>query len=563
MDRPRVNPLTGLLVGLLTSVPLAALFFLFSQLVGSPLVPFDLFDWLARVLPGGVITRGIEAMVSTLVRLGLSVRETAKTAEGSMGVAIFLALGMAAAAVFFALMNGLPPAGSSRRTLPGLLLGLAVGIPMLIIVGSVTEGGLGLIGAVWVLGGFLGWGAFIGWAYDRLTAAPPAGPPAVPTPVAADALTVEQIGRRQFLIRMGGAAAAVTVVGAGVGLLLPGRRSGAAEAPAAAPQPASGEAINPNPAGPDPVNPEDLPNADAAVQPAPGTRPEYTPLADHYRIDINLRPPEIDGTTWTLPITGLVERPLSLTLTDLRANYLPVSQFVTLACISNGVGGDLIGTTLWTGIPMQTLLADVGVRPEARYLKITSIDGFWEIVSLDLINADERIMLCYEWDGQPLEVRHGYPARIYIPDRYGMKQPKWITGMELTDTYEEGYWVVRGWDELARMNTTSVIDTVAADDAYEQDGALLVPVGGIAHAGARGIIKVEVSIDGGPWQEAQLRDPISETTWVIWRYDWPFAEGEHTFTVRATDGEGALQTDRLAPPHPSGATGYHRYDVSL
>jgi Mo-co oxidoreductase dimerisation domain len=139
-----------------------------------------------------------------------------------------------------------------------------------------------------------------------------------------------------------------------------------------------------------------------------------------------------------------------------------------------------------------------------------------------------------------------------------MKQPKWIESIEATDRWEPGYWVERGWDAQARMKATSVIDTVAVDMMIVQaDASTLVPIGGIAHAGARGVSKVEVQVDGGEWREAQLRTPLSGLTWVIWRYDWPFQKGRHTFTVCCYDGVGAPQIVEEAPPAPAGASGLH------
>jgi DMSO/TMAO reductase YedYZ molybdopterin-dependent catalytic subunit len=212
---------------------------------------------------------------------------------------------------------------------------------------------------------------------------------------------------------------------------------------------------------------------------------------------------------------------------------------------------------------MQDVLADAGLKPEARYLKINSGDGFYETVPLELIDSDERIMFCYNWDGNPLPIEHGFPLRIWIPDRYGMKQPKWITSVEVTDIYEEGYWVERGWDEIAQVKATSVIDTVAVNAIEESGGEQLVPIGGIAFSGDRGISKVEVRMDGGPWQEARLRSPLSETTWVIWRYDWPYKAGDHTFEVRCEEGDGTPQIAEVAKARPSGATGYHMKEASL
>jgi hypothetical protein len=212
---------------------------------------------------------------------------------------------------------------------------------------------------------------------------------------------------------------------------------------------------------------------------------------------------------------------------------------------------------------MKRILADAGLKPEATHLKISSFDGFFEIVALDVIEADERVMLTYEWDGVPLPDIHGYPLRIYIPDRYGMKQPKWIEKMEVTGEWEEGYWVRRGWSKEALVRTTSVIDTVAVNDVVEANGQSLIPIGGIAYSGAKGISKVEVKVDDGEWQPAQLRTPLSETTWVIWRYDWAMVEGQHTFSVRAYDNSGTLQIEEVMPNRPDGATGIHSLEATV
>jgi hypothetical protein len=305
-----------------------------------------------------------------------------------------------------------------------------------------------------------------------------------------------------------------------------------------------------------------LPNVNAAVKPAPGTRPEFTPLERHYRIDINTIPPAVDGQQWRLKIDGLVEKPLALALEDLR-RYPALHQFITLSCISNPVGGDLIGTTRWTGVSLQRLLPDLQLKPGATHLKIRSADQFFEIVALDAIKADERIMLAYEWDGVPLTREHGFPLRIYIPDVHGMKQPKWIESIEAMDHWEPGYWVARGWDKVAQMHSTSVIDTIAVDMSIIGGGLKLVPISGIAHAGARGISKVEVQVDNGPWEQAELRTPMSPLTWVLWRYNWPFQQGKHTFTVRCYEGNGTPQIVAPSPAEPNGATGLHSRSMML
>ena len=209
------------------------------------------------------------------------------------------------------------------------------------------------------------------------------------------------------------------------------------------------------------------------------------------------------------------------------------------------------------------MLADAQPLPDAKFLIIKSGDGFHETVDLDLVRLDPRIMLAYSWDERPIPVDHGFPLRIWLPDRYGMKQPKWITEMELVSEYEKGYWVGRGWDEVARVRTTAVVDTIAEEAVYESGGQSLVPVGGIAFAGAREISRVQVRVDDGPWEDAQLRSPLSDTTWVIWRYDWPFASGRHNFDVRCFEADGTEQLEDVMSNRPSGATGIHRRTESL
>jgi len=304
-----------------------------------------------------------------------------------------------------------------------------------------------------------------------------------------------------------------------------------------------------------------FPNAGDPVMPAPGTRPEYTPLKDHYKVFIRTEPEEVDGERWRLEVTGRVDRPLRLTLEEFRSRYPVHDQYVTLSCISGRVGTGLIGTTLWSGARLQDVLADAGLRDGARFLHVRSADGYYETVDLELVRADPRILLCYDWDGHPLPSDHGFPLRIWLPDRYGMKQPKWIESIEVSSEYVPGYWVERNWDREARMKATSVIDTVAVAAAQDMGGRRLIPVGGIAHAGARGISRVEVRVDGGPWQKAKLRAPLSETTWVIWRHDWPFEKGDHTFEVRCAEADGTPQIEERRPQRPSGATGLHRLEM--
>ncbi len=509
----------GAALALLLSAPLLALLFLAYTTVGVPFIPFDIFDLISRILPGSVITTGIDSMVGMINALGLSVRENAKLAEQAMAVALTLGLTLIGGAAYFAFFRGRRSslfAGSSY----GLVLGLILGAI------SATRQGATLADGLWVLLALVVWGLGLAWLQRRVTR--------IVTP----AVTAEPVNRRQFIVRVGSAAALITVAGAGVGAVL--SRRNAEEAPP------EGQRWSANNA---------LPNAGAAVAPVQGTRPEYTPLEQHYRIDINLAPPTLQAADWRLRVEGLVDTPREYTLSEMRA-FEATDQFVTMSCISNPVGGELIGTTRWTGVPLQNLLPEWGLQENASHLRITSADGFFEYVALADIRNDPRIVLAYAWDGVPLRIKHGFPLRIYIPDHYGMKQPKWIETIEVVDSWEPGYWVVRSWDREAQVRATSVIDTVATNmmiaDAKDSE---VIPVGGIAYAGARGIRSVEVKVDDGDWQPAQLREPMSELTWVLWRFEWPFESGQHTFTVRCTDGSGDTQITEQRPPHPSGATG--------
>jgi DMSO/TMAO reductase YedYZ molybdopterin-dependent catalytic subunit len=534
--------LSAMLVASMLSAALIAIFFFGWTVAGLPFVPFDLFDWMTRVLPGRLIAFGIGAMVSVIRALHLGpTSETAKLAEQLMAIAALFVAGVVGGAILFVVLRAMR---TRYGVTLGLALGIALGIPATLI--SLHASGTASVGpvasAVWAMGAFLVWGAVLGRAELRL----------IGVEKRADAVAdaaVERVDRRRFLIKLGGTTAVITVAGAVVGELAEKQRQEAVRM-------ASGEPMRWSATHP-------LPNANATVQPAPGTRPEFTPLERHYRIDINTIPPKIEERNWRLQITGLVEKPLTVTLEDLQ-RYEPMDQFVTLSCISNPVGGDLIGTTRWTGVSLQQLLPDLRLKPGATHLKIRSADQFFEVVSLDAIKADPRIMLTYSWDGVPLKRQHGFPLRIYIPDRYGMKQPKWIESIEATDHWESGFWPQRGWNKEAQMRATSVIDTVAVDmTIIDADHRKLVPIGGIAHAGARGISKVEVQVDGGPWEQAELRTPLSELAWVIWKYDWPYQSGNHTFTVRCYEGNGTPQIATPSPPEPNGATGLHSRSMML
>lgn len=536
----------GAFMGGLITTPLTAILFLAQRLLGSSFVPFEIFTWMTRILPGPLVTFGIDLMIDTLRFLNINVANTAKTAEQAMAVAMFLGGGIAAGAVIFFLLG----LDRVKPSLPwGVFMGVTFSTPAIAISLVMRDTGINLLlNTLWLSAIFILWGLALTWSYKQLLA--DQGPHQAAA--AGEKPAVERLNRRQFLITVGASAATITVVGAGLGKLLSednGQGNGS-----------EGELLLTEGAFPDPLP---LPNQGASVKPVAGTRPEYTAVEDHYKVFIGLQPEDIDGSSWALPVTGLVDNPLELSLRELQENYPTISQYVTLSCISGRIPTSLISTTFWTGVSVQDVLEDAQVQDEAQYLFITSEDGFYETVPLDLIFSDPRIMFCYAWDGEPLPKDHGYPLRIWIPDRFGMKQPKWITGVEVIGEYKQGYWVERNWDRIARIRTRSVIDTVNVEETFEENGQRMVPIGGIAFAGARGISRVEIKVDDGEWQQAQLRSPLSDTTWVIWRYHWPFEAGDHQFQVRCYDGQGELQVTEESPPRPDGATGIHSINQNI
>ena len=536
----------GSLVGVMLAAPMIAMMYVAQKWLNFSFAPFDVFDWIARLLPGPVVTFGIDRMVDMLILFGASVSGTAKTAEQSMAVGLFFVGVVVATIVVFWYVEARDQAEWSGL---GPLVGVIIGIPVGLVAAYIGQSTLHpLVNFLWVFALFVTWGTLTAKSGRKLLTVPP-------SEITEDVHEVQEersvqvIDRRKFLIQMGVATATITVAGAGLGRTLAVSERERLENELAAIQSRQ---------MPDMPPMIDLPNEGDPVKPALGTRPEYTAVRDHYQIFIRSQPTVLNGDTWELPITGLVENPVNLTLSDIRNNYEPRNEFVTLSCISNRVGGDLISTTYWTGVRVQDILAEVRPRSNARYMIIKSGDGFYETVDLELINSDERIMLAYAWDGRPIPFDHGFPLRIWLPDRYGMKQPKWITEIEIVDEYVEGYWVERGWDEVARVRATSVIDTVAVDSVVEKDGQKFVPIGGIAYAGVRGISKVEIQVyNRDEWYEAELRKPLSDASWVIWRVDWPFEEGNHDFEVRAVEADGTRQVEEFNPPRPSGATGLH------
>ena len=542
---------TGALIGGLLTAALTGILYLGRQWINLPFLPFDIFNWIARELPGDLVTFGIDLMIDSMLLFGISVVDTAKVAERIMAITLFLVGGVFAGAIYFAVINFRQ---AKADTFSGLVMSAIFGLPInaiSLVISSSTVAPILIL--LWLALTFLAWGIALSFCYRRLTSIERIDEAAPPLKSDAEPRTAQKIGRRQFLIQLGAATATITVIGSGLGAILATsvRRRREQELAASMAHQSEGSSDSP------------FPNSNDPVIPVPGTRPEYTPIKDHYQVFLQTEPTIIDEASWLLPITGLVNNPLMLTLADMQNNYAARHQYVTLTCISGRVGTSLISTTQWTGVSVQDVLADAGLQGGARYLWIQSGDGFYETVDLDLIAADERIMFCYAWDGNILPKDHGFPLRIWIPDLYGMKQPKWITSIEVTDEYRDGYWVERNWDKVAQVKATSVIDTVAVNAIIEDGNERLVPIGGIAYAGARGISKVELRVDGGVWEEAQLRAPLSETTWIIWRYEWPFAAGNHTFEVRCAEADGTPQIEESKRARPDGSSGIHTREASI
>jgi DMSO/TMAO reductase YedYZ molybdopterin-dependent catalytic subunit len=524
----------GGLLGALTSLPLIALCFLGQQFAGLPFLPFDLFDWLARHLPGGAITLGIDAIVRTILALHLgAISTSAKLIEQAIALLLVIIIG----AVFGILLALVLRRSSAVAGRVGSIGGF-----VLFVLAAAMRYDLGFAGdpslqLVWLAGLLMGWGTLLGNSLSSIAR------PALPPTPAADRAA------RRAVLKLAGGSVAVAVAAWGLGRLLESARraTGASRPLDLAKTPIAG------PAAPLPTA-----LAEARLEPAPGTRPELTPTERFYRIDIDTHPPTIAGEGWSLQVAGLFSRPRPLTLAALMA-YPAVMQPITLSCISNPIGGDLIGTSNWVGARLRDVLADLGLHTEAQQLSITAADGFYESVTMaDML--DPRTLLVYGMNGETLSIEHGFPLRIYIPNHYGMKQPKWITRIEAIDHEGSGYWVERGWSKEAHPQIISIIDIVARNVA--EAGSVMV--GGIAWAGDRGIQQVEVQIDEGAWSAAELRvPPLSPLTWVQWRYDGRVPPGRHTFRVRATDGTGTLQIGAASAPAPNGATGYHALTASV
>ncbi len=304
---------------------------------------------------------------------------------------------------------------------------------------------------------------------------------------------------------------------------------------------------------PAPTTPVPDPTATNALD-VPGITPIVVPNDEFYRIDTALSVPRIDPEQWTLRIHGLVEQEVELTYDDVLAMDL-VEAYVTLSCVSNRVGGDLVGNAKWLGVPLAKVLDLAGPRPEAAQIVGRSVDRWTGGFPIEVARQQEHALLAVGMNDEVLPARHGFPARLVVPGLYGyVSATKWITEIELT-TWDgfDGYWIPRGWAKRGPIKTQSRID-VPALMATVAPGR--TPVAGVAWAPTKGIAKVEARVDGGPWQEATLSTPLADTAWVQWVAEFDLDEGTHLVECRATDGTGFTQSDEYVPPRPDGAEGY-------
>ena len=304
-----------------------------------------------------------------------------------------------------------------------------------------------------------------------------------------------------------------------------------------------------------------IPSATQTGWNIPGLGPEVTPTRDFYVVSKNFfSDPVLDPARWTLQIGGLVKKPYTMTYDQLLK--LPhQDRYQTLECISNEIGGDLIGNASWRGVSLRDLIATAGPDPKTIKVVFTAADGYTDSIPFERAMSPANL-LAYAMNGEPLVPGHGAPARLLIPGIFGMKNVKWLTKIDLVADDYKGYWQQRGWSDEAVIQTMSEINTI--DEKHPSITAGKAELAGIAFAGDRGISKVEVSVDGGKtWQTATLKDPLGPYTWRLWRLEWDAKPGEYTVVVRATDGTGKVQTSTETDTLPNGATGWDTKSVRV
>ena len=415
--------------------------------------------------------------------------------------------------------------------------------PLYALVGGIVAVGAGLV----VLRGLL---ALAGGVAPRAGAVtPPAPTPGDEIVAAAAAPAVTSMpdwDRRRFLIASAGTIGGALAASAVGRSLLDGRH---------------GEElviVSRLPAALEPVPPL----ADGQELATAGITPLVIANDDFYRIDTALVVPRVKVDTWRLEVRGMVDRPLSFTYDELLEMPL-FEQYVTISCVSNRVGGDLVGNALWTGVRLRDVLEAAGVQSGATQIVGRSVDGFTAgFPTAWALEPGREAMIAVGMNREPLPAKHGLPARLIVPGLYGyVSATKWLEAIELTTREAvDGYWIPLGWAKDAPILTQSRID-VPVQDAGIPAGP--TEVAGVAWAPDRGVAGVEVRIDEGPWLPARTSRPISDATWVQWALGWDATPGRHRLEVRATDGDGEIQTEDRTDVAPDGARGHHRISVSV
>lgn len=305
------------------------------------------------------------------------------------------------------------------------------------------------------------------------------------------------------------------------------------------------------------------PSIDGAELGVDGVESFVVPNDDFYRIDTALVVPQVARDTWRLKISGLVDNEIELTYDDLLARD-QVERYITLSCVSNPVGGDLVGNALWQGVLLKPILEEAGLQEGAEQLVSRSVDGWTCGSPIEAIMDGRDAMLAFGMNGEPLPARHGFPVRIVVPGLFGyVSATKWVTEIRLTRWDEfDAYWIPRGWSKRGPVKTMARIDTPRGG----RSASGVVPIGGVAWAVHRGVSAVQIRVDEGDWQDARIGSVPSADTWVQWVFDWDTStvtSGRHGIEVRAIDGDGEPQPAEPAPVAPNGAQGYHRLVIDV
>jgi DMSO/TMAO reductase YedYZ molybdopterin-dependent catalytic subunit len=435
----------------------------------------------------------------------------------------------------------------------GLVLGLLAARRFVIgVAGIAAFGAVGVwaagqeVGAPWWAGLPSVIGALAGIAVlgAVLATVRDAAHPAPAGPLARAAAADEGVLARRSFLKVSGGALALGVGAASAGRWLQGRFSAAASRMAVVLPKAKEPAA---------------PLASGVRFDVDGISPFITPNADFYRIDTNLTVPQISAEEWTLTIKGMVDEEITLTYADVLA--LPmVEERITLTCVSNEVGGALVGTALWLGTPLKALLDRAGVQKGADQIVGRAFDGFTTGFPVGTLDDGRPALLAVGMNGEALPLAHGFPARIVVPGLYGyVSATKWLTEIELTtfDAFDQ-YWVERDWSAKGPIKTMTRIDTPRG---LQKIAPGRFAIGGVAWAQTRGIEGVQVRIDDGEWIDAELADEENVNTWRQWRHVWEATPGRHQVVARAVDSSGKPQTEERARPFPDGASGWHSVAV--